>query len=312
MKNSLSSPVTESQVRELLARFKTAPLARVLLVGRKRADILFVDRLELVKMDYTKITSFAVGSRASAGLPFVPAGEEAESDKATEIEGDVSAIEQKVLDESKPRGPVGPPEKLVPGMTARVEQIASLCRQRSQVRNYTAFMDSLLLDLQLREDKPVEVEGYIRSKYTVAQALKAVLKRYPKKDAASVKRILKVRPRHLEKMKTLGAFDDAKVTTRAPRWAWVGPGSGVDFVNRIRKLLLESQRTPEKAAEIACREFGRELGDGVRIARNTLKKIKQANGTAGPSAQERKAKKTKERDALKAKNVELHAKRTAS
>lgn len=82
---------------------------------------------------------------------------------------------------------------------------------------FIAYIDKLLLE----QDSTAKVDGFPRSAYTVDEALKEVLKKFPEKDPTSAKKIIKVRPRHLERRKD-GVYDDAK--SRAPRWAVVGPG----------------------------------------------------------------------------------------
>lgn len=89
-----------------------------------------------------------------------------------------------------------------------------------KVREDSGFV-KLIDGLLTETDGKGKQEGFARSTSTVDDALKAVLKKFPDKNPVSIKKIIKVRPRHLEKRKD-GVFNDT--TKRAPRWAIVGPG----------------------------------------------------------------------------------------
>jgi hypothetical protein len=90
------------------------------------------------------------------------------------------------------------------------------------VRTSTGFIkaiDDMLLDL---DDKGPQ-DGFLRSKHSVDQAHAAIMQKFPGKNPESVKKIIKVRPRHLEKSKIHEFTDEftAKPESRSPRWALV-------------------------------------------------------------------------------------------
>jgi hypothetical protein len=88
-----------------------------------------------------------------------------------------------------------------------------------EITGFVALIDALLH--QGVTAKPDH--GFARSRHSVESAVAAIMAKFPKKDKASVKRIVKVRPRHLERQKA-GAYAYDGKKNRAPRWAWVGPG----------------------------------------------------------------------------------------
>ncbi len=297
MKIVITPNTPAAALRSFLTTYPLATHIRCERAGAKRAKIIERSAMEKELAGQEVAVTVEFGTRDAPGLPFIP--EDA-------ILAVVGASETELPDAPPPDAPPPPPTKKT---GARMEEIQTLQRARSQAKTYIAYMDALLLDLALDEHgQPIEAEGFLRSKHSIHDAVKLVLKKYGDKDPASVKRILKVRPRHMEKMKTLGLFDDAKTALRAPRWAWVGPGSGVDFVRRIRQLLTESNRTPDVAAEIAAKEFSRDPKDALRIAKNTAKHIKATTGHGGPNKAEKKAAKQSARAALIAKNKALRAK----
>ena len=118
---------------------------------------------------------------------------------------------------------------------------------------FVAFVDGLILTPPTGAAALQVVHGFVRSRYSVDEAVRLVLAKYPDKAPSSVKRIVKVRPRHLERQK-LSGFDQKKV--RAPRWRWTGPGAGTGYAARI-DALLEEGKSPEAVAALVTREFGR-------------------------------------------------------
>lgn len=82
---------------------------------------------------------------------------------------------------------------------------------------FIAYIDELLLATAGTAD------GFKRSKHTVDEALALVMTKYPEKTPASVKKVIKVRPRHLERRKD-GKFDNV-AGKRAPRWGKVEVGA---------------------------------------------------------------------------------------
>jgi hypothetical protein len=72
----------------------------------------------------------------------------------------------------------------------------------------------------------IEVDGHLRSQYTVEEAIKLILVAFPDKDPTSVRKVLRARPRGIEKQKTI-------VIEHAPRWAKAVGTGGSGFMNLI-------------------------------------------------------------------------------
>lgn len=144
---------------------------------------------------------------------------------------------------------------------------------------FVAFIDKLLCDHNVKDI----VEGYPRSNYTVDEALKKVIEKFPDKNPTSVKKVIKVRPRHLERKKD-GIYDDTK--NRAPRWAIVGPGNNGSMteidalhakgwsVEEIADFLVKTKgRNKEKATEVV--KARTELNEERRIIAEKAEKAKE-------------------------------------
>ncbi len=127
---------------------------------------------------------------------------------------------------------------------------------------FIALIDDLLTDTGGEK-----VDGFLRSKYSVDEALKEVMKKFPDKQPNSAKKIIKVRPRHLERRKD-GVYDDK--AKRAPRWAVVGPGKngsmseidtlwqkGKSAKDIVEFLVTTRGRDPVKAKEIVVERIER-------------------------------------------------------
>jgi hypothetical protein len=86
-------------------------------------------------------------------------------------------------------------------------------------------LNSFMFSLLLTEVTQAEGDEYPRSKYNVDEAVELVLKQYPDKDPVSAKKMIRVKPRALERMKTKEGepFDDADPARRAPRWKLARP-----------------------------------------------------------------------------------------
>lgn len=111
--------------------------------------------------------------------------------------------------------------------------------KEAKVRPNSGFI-ALIDRLLLTKGGTEKVEGFHRSKYTVEDAVKIILKYFPEKNAVSVKKVVKVRPRHLEMIKGADAYDGNK--NRAPRWAWVGPGgNGIKAVAALAAKKAKEQ-----------------------------------------------------------------------
>ena len=151
---------------------------------------------------------------------------------------------------------------------------------------FMAMIDKLLLDV---DERIGVVEGFPRSRHSATEAHAIVLKAFPQKDPASVKKIIKVRPRHLEKQKGNLGFDDVK--NPAPRWRFVGPGKTYDSPERLVTEMIKAKK--KKDAEILVR-VGRLFPSCTKIdalflagARTALAKTEQVKL---PADQVRKAK----------------------
>lgn len=96
------------------------------------------------------------------------------------------------------------------------------------------------------------VKGFLRSRHSVTDVVRKVLESFPDKDPVSLRKIIKVRPRQLEKSKTRDYSDGE----RAPRWAYVGPGSGLGYLAVVRRLFAEGRLTVAEVAGQVAGEFG--------------------------------------------------------
>lgn len=150
---------------------------------------------------------------------------------------------------SPAKKPVGP-KVVIPAGTA--------------VRKDTGFIS--LVDELLLSTTGEKVEGFQRSKFTVDQALAKVMAKFPDKDPVSVKKIIKVRPRHLERRKGDEYNDKSK---RAPRWGFVGPGTNAT-VTEIDQMLAD-KLTAEQIAERLVRLHGRDPKHAKRMVAARLK-----------------------------------------
>lgn len=180
--------------------------------------------------------------------------------------------------------------------TREVPPVAPESRQRGS--GYIAYIDQLLLEV---DGKGADEKGFLRSKYTVTDAVRAVLMKFPGKNPGSVKRVVKVRPRHLERAKTLDRFSESG--DRAPRWAWTGPGSGTGFMRRVDELLVQGKHTTREIAEISAREFGRDVESALLMVQtrpNFLRRKRNIKASAKPMP-----KQISKREITKAKNLEL-------
>lgn len=178
---------------------------------------------------------------------------------------------------------------------------------RSRGTGFMAYIDQLLFDTT-----PEIVEGYIRSKHSVDEAVRKVCTRFPGKQLASVKRIVKVRPRHLERIKSQDRFNDRQ---SAPRWRWVGPGHGTGYMRRIDELLSvgpDERKTTKEIAEIVAREFVKDLPTALKVVRMRTSQYRARYGKEASFKRAGKAPRTpsqqqRDREALKAKNLRLFA-----
>ena len=82
---------------------------------------------------------------------------------------------------------------------------------------YVDYMHELLLEGVSK----ARGDTFPRSKHTASEAVELVLAKFPDKDPASCRKIVRIRPRAVERMKTgIGEkYDDADPKKRAPRWA---------------------------------------------------------------------------------------------
>lgn len=221
-------------------------------------------------------------------------------------EGDVKATVT-LVNETKPKRPRnGRPDKDKPKVKSVAPRKVDPIVAPRRGSGYIAYIDELLLT-------PGTPHGeFQRSKYTVDQAVEAVMKKFPGKNPLSVKRVIKVRPRHLERAKTFEQFDDAKPETRCPRWAFVGPGHGSGFMARIDELLMEGKLTTPEIAKIVAEEFHREykdVRDIVQIRPSHLRKYKGKKVPFRRLKPARKPGQLSKRAALKAKNLALASKK---
>jgi len=141
-----------------------------------------------------------------------------------------------------------------------------------------------------------------------------VCARFPGKNPVSVKKIIKVRPRHLEKIKTQDNYDDSG-KKNAPRWRWVGTSGGSGFMKKIDELLdakkPEDKKTTRQIAAIVAKEFGKDMDSALKCVRLRIGQFKKKNKREPKFERIRPAKRPKPnaaRNALIKKNKALLAK----
>lgn len=139
---------------------------------------------------------------------------------------------------------------------------------------YVAYIDQLLRQVA---DVPLGHVQRGRSVYSVNDAVRLVLLRFPEKNPASVKKVVKARPRHLEKQKSNEFYDDT--LRRAPRWKWVGPGVGTGYIRRIDEMLAAGGRTQRDIATIVCAEFGKDIPSALSAVRVRCSLYRRRTGT---------------------------------
>lgn len=115
---------------------------------------------------------------------------------------------------------------------------------RSNGTGFMAAIDKLLFTNVSEE----EVNGYTRSEFTVDGAVESILQEFPDKPRESVIKIVRTRPRGIEKQKT-------KEVEKAPRWAVALATGGNGFLTRVDELLLDSKHTMKEIVEIVMVEF---------------------------------------------------------
>lgn len=265
-----TAKITTTTTTEHLASLVTVALragathARVLKTGGKRAGIVPLAELDATYRGAEATVTFGT---KSAGLPFepLPEGGQAAPDRPEVLEKDTLAPDSS--------GPAPSPSDKKTSTTRPVGT------------GFMAMIDKLLLDV---DERMGVVEGFPRSRHSATEAHAIVSKAFPQKDPASVKKIIKVRPRHLERQKGDLGFDEVK--NPAPRWRFVGPGKNYDSPER---LVTEMVKAKKEDAEILVR-VGRLFPSCTKVdakfltsARAALAKTEQVKL---PAAQVRKAK----------------------
>ena len=217
MKADITTTTTAERLGELIAAASHAGAthAKVMKSGGKRSGIVPLAELDAT---YRGVEAEVVFGTKIEGLPFEPlpatgaAPVEIVSEQAERPATPPPAI--KVIPEKPVKAPGGtkaPTPAPKPAPNARVAIPNT---------GFMAIIDAMLLEV---DESVGVVEGFRRSKFSVKEVVDAVMVKLPQKDPESVRKIVKVRPRHLEKQKKEGSFDD--VENRAPRWRWVGPGT---------------------------------------------------------------------------------------
>jgi len=259
MKISIDKSYTQAQLEIALATATAAGAncAKVLPKGRSRASVLGLEKLTTY---LGHEVSVEFGKRKALGLPF-----ESLDDATTEAEsegqpaGDVTVtivpsrveLDPEVTKPAKsrkakpakatsPRGDFKHKEKKPKGVAPRTNT------------GFVAFIDKLLHAGVSKE----LIEGYHRSKHTVASAVNAVMAQFPDKDPVSVKKIVKVRPRSLTVRATAGVV--------VPRWAYVGPGHSDGVMKRVKQMIAEGTHTARQITDVVSAEFGKNPATFVR------------------------------------------------
>lgn len=192
MKTRILDTTTSSDLSSLLslAVSRGATHCHVMKDGGKRGKILKIDSVVGECFGFTRMLTFGT---KKPGLPF-----------------------ERLDDTTIGQPPPNKEDTLAPA-PKKVDPKAKVPKVR-QFSGFIAAIDELLLT----DGGKGKVEGFNRSKYSVSEALEIIMKKFPYKNPISVKKIIKVRPRHLEMIKGVEAFDTVK--KRAPRWAFVGSG----------------------------------------------------------------------------------------
>lgn len=164
------------------------------------------------------------------------------------------------------------PEPIKPKVKRKGKKVPKIKKRKGAANpapvgtGFIAFIDTLLLDTS----GTTKTDGFLRSQYTVDEALEEVLKKFPDKDPTSVKKIIKVRPRHLERRKD-GVYDDTK--TRAPRWSVVGPGKNGSMTDI--DILHGKGWTVQEIAEFLVTTKGRDLEKTTEVVKNRITILKE-------------------------------------
>lgn len=217
MKVHINSTTTAEALGEFIAAASHtgATHAKVMKSGGKRSGIVPLAELDAT---YRGAEAEVVFGTKIGGLPFEPlpaAGQAPIENVSGQAERPATPSPAPQVAPKKPakapEGTKAPPLPVKPAPVARVA---------TPNTGFMAIIDAMLLEV---DESVGVVEGFRRSKFSVKEVVDAVMAKLPQKDPESVRKIVKVRPRHLEKQKKDGSFDGEK--NRAPRWRWVGPGT---------------------------------------------------------------------------------------
>jgi hypothetical protein len=161
---------------------------------------------------------------------------------------------------------------------------------------YVAYIDELLFQLSGKKEK-----GYARSQHTVTEAVRLILKKFPEANPGSVRRVVKVRPRHLERSKTSG------VDNKAPRWALAGVVGATEYMGRIDSLLMAGKLDKKVIAETVAKEFGRDVSKVLATIHARTPKLRAKHGKEAVGTKPARALKgeSTKRQVTKAKNEAL-------
>ena len=280
MTTTIIPTTTAERLAELVTTASRAGAthAHVLKTGSKRAGVVPLAELDATYRGVDATVTF--GTKVE-GLPFEPISQ-AEHKETILAPSDDSAgtsaapaqpeaSGEDTLAPDKNRIPPSPPQKDNSPDKNRIPP------SRPVGTGFMAAIDKLLLDV---DEAAGETEGFRRSRYSAAEAHAIVSKAFPQKDPASVKKIIKVRPRHLERQKGDLGFDETK--NRAPRWRFVGPGKNYNSPERLVTKMIKAKK--KKDAEIFARMVDKAF---LAVARDALTKTEQVKL---PAAQIRKAK----------------------
>ena len=300
MITTIDPTTTAERLAELVTTASRAGAthAHVLKAGGKRAGVVPLAELDATYRGVEATVTF--GTKVE-GLPFEPMPQpehkEATFAPSDDSTGTSAAPAQPEASEEDTLAPDSPS----PAPTSADKKPSTT---RPAGTGFMAMIDKLLLDV---DEHAGVVEGFPRSKHSAAEAHAVVSKAFPQKDPASVKKIIKVRPRHLEKQKGDLGFDETK--NRAPRWRFVGPGKTYDSPER---LVTEMVKAKKKDAEIFAR-IGQLFPGCTKVdtaflasARTALSRTEQVKL---PAAQVRKAKEEAKARIEKGKTSDVVARR---
>lgn len=231
MTTTINPTTTAERLAKLVATASRAGAthAHVLKTGGKRAGVVPLAELDAT---YRGVEATITFGTKRDGLPFEPMPQPEHKDAALAPSNDSTGTSA-APDESSGEDTLAP-DSPSPAPTPADKKTSTT---RPVGTGFMAMIDKLLLDV---DEHAGVVEGFRRSRHSAADVHAVVSKAFPQKDPISIRKIIKVRPRHLEKQKGDLGFDGE--ANRAPRWRFVGPGKTYDSPERLVTEMIKAKR----------------------------------------------------------------------